>query len=288
MTQYMPNLPSLRGIFSPFVLCFIRLCFALAMCLPAMAAPTKVVIPPWGVGANYNNPYFSRVLALVFAKTEATDGPVEIVVSTEKFSTVRFMTDLKNNTTLDLMWYATSKQREEELLPIKISLVKELNEYRVLLIRKEDQPAFSAVKSLNDLRKFTAGAGADWPSGDILRNNNMPLVTVNNISLLFPMLKAKRFDYISRSVFEIWYEQKVYEKDGLEIERSILLHGGVPIYFFVNKNNVALADRLRRGLDLAMADGSLDALFNASEEFKMGELQVHNPKRMKIELPMAW
>ena len=272
------------------LVCRYLLALLLMCCLPlstlAELPKTTVVIPPWGVGANLNNTYFIRVLNLVFAKTEASDGPVEIKTSAEKFSTMRFMSDLKNGVTLDLVWYATSKQREQDLLPIKISLTKDLNEYRVLLIRKEDQEKFHQVKSLNDLRKFTAGAGADWPSGDILRNNGMPVVTVNNISLLFPMLKAKRFDYISRSVFEVLDEQKAFEKDGLEIEKGLLLRGGVPIYFFVNKNNLPLADRIRRGLEAAIADGSLNQIAANAEEFKWGEAQLANPDRRVLPLIM--
>jgi hypothetical protein len=178
------------------------LALAVICCLPSRVLAelpmTTVVIPPWGVGANPHNTYFIRVLNLVFAKTEESDGPVDIKISAEKFSSMRFMSDLKNGVTVDLVWYATSKQREQDLLPIKISLTKDLNEYRVLLIRKEDQEKFSQLNSLNDLRKFTAGAGADWPSGDILRNNGMPIITVNNGNLLFTMLKAKRIDWRSR------------------------------------------------------------------------------------------
>lgn len=246
--------------------------------------PTEIVIPPWGVGADTEDTYFQKLLTLVLAKTEATDGPALLKTFPERFSSIRFMADLKNNVTLDLLWYATSKQREEDLLPIRISLVKELNEYRVLLIRREDQAKFANIQTLKGLQAFTAGAGADWPSADILRKNGMPVTTVNNISLLFPMLKAKRFDYISRNIFEVWAEVKTFEKDDLVIENTLLFHGGVPIYFFVNKNNKKLADRIERGLKIAIADGSFDELFLSSPEFVQGNNMLLDKQRKVLIL----
>ena len=55
---------------------------------------------------------------------------------------------------IDLLWSPTSPELEAEFLPVKVSLLKELNNYRLLLIRPETQAQFSRVKTLNDLRQF--------------------------------------------------------------------------------------------------------------------------------------
>jgi len=248
------------------------------------AAPLKVVMPHWGANSDQQNTYFYQVLALAFAKTESRYGPVELQVYPENLTSARLMADLKQNVTIDVIWTGTTPQREKDFLPIRISLLKELNEYRVLLIRREDQEKFSRVNSVEDLRKFTAGSGTDWPSREVLQHNQLPVITVTNADLLFPMLKAKRFDYISRNMFEVWGEAKTYEKDGLAMEKTLLLHGGVPFYFFVNKNNFLLAERIEQGLKMATADGSFAKLFFSFPDFKRGSDEIKSTQRKNLLL----
>lgn len=254
------------------------------------AAPLKIVVPPWAREPNgeqnSQNSYFLQLLALIFSKTEATDGAVIIQAYPEYLTGARFVADLKNNKTVDVIWHGTNLQRERDLIAIPISLTKELNEYRVLLIRKQDQEKFNQVKTLNDLRKFTAGTAIDWPSRNILLNNHLPVIAVANTALLYPMLKMKRFDYMSRNMFEIWDEAEEYQGDGLVVEQTLLLHGGVPFYFFVSKAKPELAERIERGLRMAIADGSFEQLFLSHENFKHGLVELHAGKRRLLELDM--
>lgn len=250
----------------------------------AIAEPLKVVIPPWSHEADSQNAYFVKLLRLAFAKTESTDGAVVIESYPENLTGARFVADLKNNKTIDVIWHGTNLQREQDLLAIPIPLTQTLNEYRLLLIRKEDQEKFSRVKSIDDLRKFTAGVGADWPSRTILSSNGLPVVTVANTSLLFTMLKMKRFDYMSRNMFEVWSEAERYAKDDLVVEKTLLLHGGVPFYFFVSRANPKLAERIERGLRIAIADGDFEKLFWSEEQFKRGALELAQNKRQLLEL----
>jgi hypothetical protein len=246
------------------------------------ADPLRVVIPPWGTNAQ--NMYFPKLLMLAFEKTKATDGAVEIQVYPGGLSSARFIADLKNKNTVDVIWDGTNAQREQELLPIYISLLKNLNEYRLLLIRKDDQKKFNAIASLDDLRKMKAGSGTDWPSTEILRSNGLPVLTVGNASLLFSMLQAKRFDYMSRNLSEIWGEADAFEKNGLAIENTLILRGGVPFYFFVNKDNTKLAERIERGLKIAIADGSFDQLFFSTPGFKRGADEIALARRRVLQL----
>lgn len=268
------------------LLAFHLLCCVCLFCATAVAqaTPLKVVIPHWGVNGDQQNTYFYKLLVLAFEKTEPIYGSVDLQVYPENLSGARLMADLKNNTTVDVVWNGTTEQREKDFLAIRISLLRELNEYRVLLIRREDQQKFATIQTADDLRKYVAGSGADWPSTDLLRNNGVPVVAVNNGALLFPMLKAKRFDYISRNMFEVWDEEKAHEKDGLVVEKTLLLHGGVPFYFFVNKNNAKLAERIELGLKMATDDGSFAKLFFAFSDFKHGHDEIQLGKRRVLQL----
>lgn len=249
--------------------------------------PLKIVVPPWGKDNDPQNAYFIQLLTLAFSKTEPTDGAVDIQAYPEYLTGTRFVADLKNNKTVNVIWHGTNLQRERDLIAVPISLTKELNEYRILLIRKEDQEKFSNIKNLNDLRKFTAGTAVDWPSRNILQHNNLPVIAVTNTSLLYTMLKMKRFDYMSRNMFEVWAEAERHQQDGLVIEQTLLLHGGVPFYFFVSKANPKLAERIERGLKMAIADGSFEKLFLSDENFRHGITEINSGKRRLLELDMS-
>lgn len=159
------------------------------------------------------------------------------------------------------MWTVTSIDREKQLLPVRIPLVKGLLGHRVLIIRKEDQDKFAAVNTIKDLQQYTAGQGHDWPDTKILRANQFTVVTTSTYDGLFEMLSAQRFDFFPRGINEAWQEIEAQENSNMIVENNILLYYPSPIYFFVNNHDKLLAKRLEKGLKLSLADGSFDQLF---------------------------
>ncbi len=258
--------------------------------LPGMAlarpqeTALRVVLPMLHPSAREHASYFPRLLRLALDKTVATDGPYEIVHYDRELTSPRQALELRQGGVIDVMWDGTNRQRETELLPIRISLLKELNDYRVFLIRSGDAPKFAQVRSLDQLRKLKAGAGVNWPSTDVLRANGLPVVTSIGYEYLFPMLRVGRFDYMPRGSQEAWSELQQHSADGFEIEPGIFLHYRVPYYFFVSRARPELAARIERGLKLAQKDGSFDALFNAIPAFQRGMAEIAARKRRVFEL----
>ncbi len=162
---------------------------------------------------------------------------------------------------INLVWSMTSKEREEQLLPIRIPIDKGLFGYRIAFVREQNKGIISGVRGLDDLRAFTAGQGHDWPDTAILQGNGLKVMTSTAYEGLFPMLQAGRFDYFPRSILEIWDETALASKQQLVVEDKVLLYYPAAIYFFVNKKDAALAQAIETGLSKAMADGSFDALF---------------------------
>jgi len=185
---------------------------------------------------------------------------------------------------LDIIWSSSNKKREEELTPIRFNLIRGINEYRMLLIRADDQPRFEQVKNLADLQKFKIGSGTHWSDTDIYRFNGLPLVTAYPYAPMFRMLKAKRFDYMARSIQEVNYDLERYGKLGLAIEKSLIIHYPQPIYFFVSNDKGVLAARIQRGLEIARDDGSLDELFFAIPNFRQAWEDLQKLNRRVIEL----
>jgi hypothetical protein len=206
--------------------------------------------------------YYVDLLKLALEKTRAEDGGFELQPIKYYMVQSRAIQELNRGRKIDVYWTMTSKKREEKIRPIRIPLLKGLLGFRVFIIRKEDQEKFSQVTSLNDLKKFIAGQGHDWPDTTVLRANGLKVVGITDYQSIFPMLEKKRFDYFPRGVNEPWAEIIEHSEKGFAVETHLLFQYPAPIYFFVNHRNAKLAERIERGLQIAIDDGSFEQLFS--------------------------
>jgi hypothetical protein len=233
---------------------------------------------------EYPNYYFEEALKLALAKTEAAYGKLDIKYYTFSTGLERQHAILKTNGGLDLIWSASTPLREEKMLAIKFNLLRELSDYRLLLIRKEDKEKFAAVRYLSDLRKFKAGVVGEWQDTKIFQMNNMPFVTAWGYEPMFKMLADKRFDYILRGPQEIWPELEQHKNLPIMAEEKLLVSYELPVYFFVHPKNEKLAVRIKKGLELAQKDGSLKTLFMSLPAFKKGYEEVSKKHRLLINM----
>ena len=227
--------------------------------------------------------YFYRVLELALRKTESEWGTVQIKQLPYRSEDKRLRSELIQGD-VHVLWSPTSADFEQQMLPVRISLLKELNNYRLLLIRKNQQSIFSAVQSINDLRKLKGGMSSQWTDAKIMEYNGLPLVQAVGYEKLFKMLAAKRFDYFSRGVYQIRAEVNYYPELELQIEQELMLSYPNNVYFFVNKNNPDLAKRIETGLHIALRDGSFDQLFNSIPRYQWGTEFLQNHQRRVITL----
>jgi hypothetical protein len=227
--------------------------------------------------------YFHRLLDLAFSKTKAEYGDYQFRFGSEELSGKRALLATEKGR-LDVVWRHYQEVKEYQVTPIKIRILKHLSDYRLLLIRQDDQERFNHVQSLADLRALKGGIGSHWPDRDIMERNKLTLIMHVNYHNLFKMLLAKRFDYYSRGAFQVLPDIKKYESAGIKLEQRLLLHYDNPLYFYVAKNNTQLASRIEKGLNMAIDDGSFDELFYQIEAYRWADqfLQTHN--RLVIEL----
>lgn len=204
--------------------------------------------------------YVFDLLVLSLDKTMDKYGEYEILFNSTDMGQDRALEYIQNGEEITLHWSMTSKDRESKLLPVRIPLLKGLLGHRIFLIRKGEQERFNNIKDIEDLKKFTAGQGFSWPDTKILESNGLKVFTAPKYADLFPMLRNKRFDYFPRGVNEIWPELEAH-KDYLTIEENILIKYHAPLYFFLNKNDTKLAERIKEGLLKAIEDGSFDKIF---------------------------
>lgn len=271
------------------VLCVQRAALVLLLCWACVVgasapATSSLVIRQSNINDIVNEDYyFYRLLELALHKTDAQWGHVQIKQLPYRPEDKRLRSALMQGG-VDVLWSPTSAEFERQMLPVRISLLKELNNYRLLLIRKNEQPVFSAVQSIDDLRKLKGGMGAQWTDASIMEYNRLPLVKAVGYGKLFKMLAAKRFDYFSRGLYQIQSEVNFYPELELQIEQELMLSYPNEVYFFVNKNNPDLAKRLETGLKIAQRDGSFDQLFNSIPRYQWGLELLKKHQRRVITL----
>ena len=255
--------------------------------MPAMARswqPDRVTLPFLPANAEPFRHYFYELVELLMRRTEADDGPYVIERFVHPQSNDRAIEALRTKTGPNLLWAGAGRKRESVMRPIRISLLGELNSYRLLLIRAEDEHKFAHVQQLENLRQFKAGMGQNWPDTEFVRCSRLPVVTSLHHRLLFAMLAGRRFDYYPRGLYEVWHEERTWAPSGLMIEPHLMLHWDVPIYFYVHPDHASLAARIERGLKLLMADGSLARLMLSYPLFEKGLREIENPQRVLIRL----
>ena len=182
--------------------------------------------------------YYIELLNLALKESEQKYGPYIIKRTIKTMLQGRSVTMLaKNNKYLNILWTMTSIERENELAPIRIPLLKGLMGHRIFIIAPSNQEKFNRITSLEDLGKLTAVQGHDWPDTTILKAAGIKVNTSSAYHGMFKMVASKRVDYFPRGVVEIYGEINNHKNPKLSIEKRILLKYPAPMYFFTNKND---------------------------------------------------
>ena len=191
------------------------------------------------------------------------------------------------NGKIDVFWSMSSAELEEEFHAIYIPIFRGLLGMRIPLVKQENVNMFSAVKNLDDLRKYRAGSGKSWPDTAILEHNSLPVVKTVKYQNLFPMLEGERFDYFPRGLHEPWQEINNFKELNLAVERNVLIRYTAPNYFFVAKSNPKLARQLTKMLNKLVKSGDFAKLFFKDDEVKnaISKADVQNRVVFEIDNP---
>jgi ABC-type amino acid transport substrate-binding protein len=234
--------------------------------------------------------YHWEILRTALQRTSAKWGPFRMEPAVFMGES-RQTAELKNATgKLTVMYLGTSPDLESSLTPVRIPVDKNLGGYMVMLIRKEDQPKFAAIQSLDELKKFRIGLGLGWLDVDILRADGFDVVTGSSYEGLFDMLANSRFDAFSRAAVEILgeYDARQDKIPGIAIEQTFILYYPLPMYFwFTNTSDgKRLAERAREGMLAMIEDGTYDRIFFRYQQTKIDRLHLGSRKVFHIENPL--
>jgi len=251
-------------------------------CFPVLATESLVLrYPALAEVSDQRSAYPLAVIELALAKMQVQ---ASLKPSRSVLSKSRAIALLQQQRDIDIVWTMTSKQREYDLLPVRIPLMKGLGSYRALLIKQGEQTLFPADLPIKKLKQRVLAQGHDWVDTKILSANRFTVQSASDYPTMFQLLDKRRVDAVPRAVTEIYPEKQRYQQQGiaLEVEQHWLLHYPSAVYLFVNKHNTSLAALLTQGLEKAIADGSFDQLFQQHYAAELQQLQLQ--QRQVVEL----
>jgi len=193
---------------------------------------------------------------------------------------------------LDVVWTTPDPERLRRLRAVPLAIDGGLIGWRLLMIRRDSAGRFAAIRAPPDLAGFRFAQGHDWPDVAILRANGLRVTANPSYDGLFAMLAHGHTDIVPRGLSEVDGELRAQSRLQLAVEPRIVLHYPNGLFFFVGRDDAALAEALERGLRLASTDGSLRRLFEtyygtAVDRARLDERRVLTLRNPTLPGPLA-
>lgn len=219
-------------------------------------------IPKARAAFDISHDYHLTLLNMALVQAAKGRAVPKFKIVNVRMSQGRASVELMKGDMLDVYWLGSDLETDEKLRAIKIPTTRSLIGYRKFIINKESLKAFDKVKSIEDLKNFTACQGTHWPDTKIFTEAKLPVMTSTIYESLFKMLDAKRCDYFPRAYHDIANEisniKELYP--ALVQYDRILLHYPFAVYFYTHKSNEVLARWIEEGLEELSEKGAIEAL----------------------------
>lgn len=207
--------------------------------------------------------YPLELLELALRITESEFGPYTIELA-HSMSRERQLNELQRGLAINLADTGASQEWADATLPVYFPLRRGLQNFRLLLIHRDQAEEFAKLTSVDQLKALRAGLHTHWLSTTIFKSSGFRVVEGNDYEGLFRMLGHRRFDYFPRGLNEIFteYDERMAEFPDMIIEPTKALRIPSPTFFHVSPKYPQLHQRLEKGLWLLHASGDLQQLFS--------------------------
>ncbi|MFG6463013.1 substrate-binding periplasmic protein [Roseateles sp. DXS20W] len=253
-----------------------------AVPLLARAQPRRLRIPHVSAKADVQRSYPALLLEQALA---AAGVPATLEPTTELIPQNRALQELGRRRRLDVLWTMTSVEREQQALPVRLSIFRGLFGWRLLLATPEVAQRMSAVQTLSELRRFSMVSGHEWPDTGVLRANGLDVVVSPSYDAMFKQLRLGRADAFPRSVEEVWWELERYGQ-GLVVVPNLCLHYPAAVYYFVARDEPQLAQAIETGLLRLRANGAWERLFERHHGEDVARAQFGARKVIELRNPL--
>ena len=275
----LPGRSSWRSVLTQFALCLV----CLGCVSPSIAGETTIRYFPAGPIYEYR----WKLLELALAHSPNGSEPSRLVPFAEDITQNRGVQLLQSGA-IDVIALGTNAEREAQMRPIKIDILRGIVGFRIFVIRAADQARIARMDDKTLRQQLVFGLNSQWADLPIMRANGFTVETSTSYEPLFGMLSAGRFDAFPRGLNEAAREveerKKTYPQ--LAVEQTKALYFPFPVYFWVSKGNVALAQRIERGLKLALADGSFRQLFETYHAAEIAALARDKRQVIRLASPI--
>jgi len=258
-------------------------CAAFLWAIQGIAAETLIRYFP--SGAIYE--YRWKLLELALAHTRESGETFWMVPYAEDTTQNRAVSLLQSGA-LDVLALGTNEERESKILPVKIDILRGIVGFRVFLIRSADQARISQMDDVALRKQLTLGLNSQWADLAVLRANGFSVATSSSYEALFGMLAAGRFDAFPRGLNEAQREldERLEQYPQLAVEKTSALYFPYPVYFWVRKDNPALARRIERGLKLSLADGTFRKTFEKYHAAEIATMRQEKRRVLRLASPI--
>jgi hypothetical protein len=248
------------------------LCLSLATMLLAEAKGSgdtaKQIIPEYIYhlgGSEGRTPYETTLIKRLFEVSNDKFGPARLTFDSKRLTSKRVTLLINEGSSFHFSSRPerTNKNANEKTLFVSQPILNDLLGYRQIIVRRERLKEFQSMTTFNQLRAYSAGQASQWPDVEVLRSNELHVVTSDSYESLFRMLYHRRFDYLPLGAAEIddsLAAQTLY-KDELVVVDNIVLRYDWPIFITVTKKNTDLKERLEYAMDTLQKTGEFDQIF---------------------------
>lgn len=275
----LPGQSSWRSFLIRFALCWV----CLGCVSPSIAGETTIRYFPAGPIYEYR----WKLLELALAHSPNGGESTRLVPFAEDITQNRGVQLLQSGA-IDVIALGTNAEREAQMRPIKIDILRGIVGFRIFVIRAADQERIAQMDEKTLRQQLVFGLNSQWADLPIMRANGFTVETSPAYEPLFSMLSKGRFDAFPRGLNEAAREveerKKTYPQ--LAVEQTKALYFPFPVYFWVSKDNVALAQRIERGLKLALADGSFRQLFETYHAAEIAALARDKRQVIRLASPI--
>jgi hypothetical protein len=229
------------------------------------------------------SPRWNYALGLLQLAIEESGRDYVLRPTVDEMSQTRAARELELGN-IDFIWTGTSAEYEQRFQPVRIPVLRGLDGYRICVINPGRQSAFSAVKSLDDLKQLTIGQDPGWSDVKILEAAGLKVVTAP-YDALPEMVERDRFDCFLRGAHEA--PNEIAKHPALAVENDLLIVYPFTSFFFVNKKDTVLAEALETGLKKAYEDGRFMQHFNSHPAIRaiFDEGRIEQRRRFDIANP---
>ena len=186
---------------------------------------------------------------------------------------------------IDVLFGSVNADRLKRYRGVPFPLLRGYNGWRVALVNRNTPDVLRGIHSKQHLRRLTAGQFLTWSDTEILRSNDLTVETSSDINGLYGMLQRGRIDYFPLSVLEVAEELAKHPDPQLMIDPHLLLIYPTATWFYVAKDNSALAAALLQGLQQAERDGSFDRLFQRYFGTALQQLKLDSRSKVLLDNP---